>query len=110
MRHDYRDRFVASLFEDIGKLIEGDASQQESIRQRLSELAINNCTITGNYWKYTQVGRGIPDLAFKIHTLYFFPEEPPARCFVSSGTLGGGRSTAYYSRLGLELMRFSILR
>jgi Acyl-protein synthetase, LuxE len=105
----YRCSFVGRLVEDIGCLICGEKTDWHSIWTRLCELAIANSPVVADYWKMTERGRGIPDGAFKATQPYFFPDQPPARTFRTSGTTGGDRGSASYSPHGMDLMRLSIL-
>ncbi|MGC7102121.1 acyl-CoA reductase [Amycolatopsis lurida] len=108
MVYRYDDPFVHSLSEDIGRLILGESADHESIHSRQFELAAANSLVVSRYWKATELGRGIPDSAYKESPLYLFPDEVPAREFSTSGTSGGGRGRAAYSPAGLALMRLSI--
>lgn len=104
----YRCHFIGELVDDIGGLILGENADKDVVWDKLCQLAMANSRAVVGYWNMTERGRGIPDGAFKTAPPYFFPDQPPARTFRTSGTTGGDRGSASYSPHGLELMRLSI--
>lgn len=105
----YRDPFIELLFEDISRLILGEAIDSEFILARQCELAAANSTTMAEYWRMTERRRAIPDSAFKESPLYLFPDQEPVREFRTSGTSGTGSGCVAYSPRGMELMRISIV-
>src|SRR5262249_14207404 len=94
----------------MGALIAGDDGRGASVRAGLNELALAQCPALRTYWQNMGGEVGVPDAAFRNDSIYWFPEQPPARVFRTSGTSGPNRGSAYYSARGLELMDASILR
>jgi hypothetical protein len=105
----YKDPFVQNLAEQIAALILGEAIDRESVEQALEELALANLPQLADYWRKTGCRLGIPDSAFKNSHVYYFPDQPAARVFRTSGTSGADRGAACYSPLGLKLMDLSII-
>jgi hypothetical protein len=106
----YRDAFVTRLFDDIAELIASDAGNPATIEARLSELGRANSPAFADYARRAPRDLGVPDSAFKLDPPYYFPDEPPARTFRTSGTTGQSRGAASYSVRGMQLMDASILR
>ncbi len=107
LRHD--DPALQRLFEDLASLVVDGAGDRRALSDRLLELARANAPEVEAYWRRTRPGLGIPDVAFRDASPYFFPDRPPIRTFRTSGTSGGARGSASYSPRGLELMDLSIL-
>jgi len=105
----YNDRFIRQLAERVEALIEEECQDSAGIRADLLELAAANSPGVADYWKRTQHGMGIPDVAFKGSSLYLFPDEPPVRVFQTSGTTGSQRGQVAYSARGLRLMKKSVV-
>jgi hypothetical protein len=105
----YNDSFVQNLADQIAALILGETINRESVEQALEELALSNLPQLPNYWQKAGCRLGIPDSAFKNGSVYYFPDQPAARVFRTSGTSGADRGVACYSPLGLKLMDLSII-
>lgn len=105
----YHDPFVDELYEDIGRLVDGEALAAEHLESRLRELARRNSEATAAYWDLHEDGLGIPDSAYKANAPYLFPDRPPVRVFRTSNTTGAGTGRVAYSERGMALMDRSIL-
>jgi len=103
------DAFVERIFDDVVRAIDGETVDRTSLFERLCHLASTNSSTVRDYWGMTEVGRGIPDAAYKTSAPYHFRDSTPARTFYTSGTTAGARGRASYSDRGMELMRLSIL-
>ncbi|MGP2438429.1 hypothetical protein [Streptomyces sp. JW3] len=105
----YHDPFVDELYEDIGRLVDGEAPAAEEVESRLRELARRNSEATAAYWDLHEAGLGIPDSAYKANAPYLFRDRPPVRVFRTSNTTGTGTGRVAYSERGMALMDRSIL-
>lgn len=105
----YRDTQVSRLFSEIAALIADGVGDKEALSSRLNELTASNSPEVADYWRRTNRGIGVPDVAFRGRSPYLFPEEAPARTFRTSGTSGQERGEAHYSARGMELMDLSIV-
>jgi hypothetical protein len=109
VRIAYRDTFVARLADDMAALVLGNTALRERVRQGLRELMQANCSATTDYQVRAGAAVGLPDVAFRGELLYHFPEQPPARVFLTSGTTARTTGRAACSPRGLELMELSII-
>ncbi|MEU5835644.1 hypothetical protein ABZ820_18490 [Streptomyces diacarni] len=106
----YRDTFVDELYEDIGRLVTGDAVDAHLVEARLRLLARTNSAATAAYWDHHEDGVGVPDSAYKASPPYLFPDREPVRVFETSNTTGTGTGRVAYTPRGMELMKTSIVR
>jgi hypothetical protein len=104
----YDDPALERLFEDLAALVVDGRGDGAALEGRLLELARRSPVVSA-YWRRTRAGLGVPDVAFRDDSPYFFADHPPARTFRTSGTSGAGRGSAHYSRRGLALMDLSIV-
>jgi hypothetical protein len=108
MPYDYRDPALATLFDDVARLLAGESVDRDAIEARLLEIAEANAPELSRYWQRLVRGVGVPDTAFRGAPPYLFPDEPPVRTFSTSGTTGMSKGRAPYSKRGLALMDLSI--
>ena len=110
MTISYSDPRVEAIFQRIGDTIERDGGFDAELEADLVELTEQSSPEVAAYWARTERGRGIPDRAFRTHTLYAFADQAPARTFRTSGTSGAGpRGEAHYSPRGLALLDLTII-
>ncbi len=110
MTWKYADPRTEQVFCRIAETIDTRSRWDSELESMLIELAQENSPSVARYWARTEVGRGIPDRAFRQGALYWFEDQVPARTFKTSGTTGAqSRGEAHYSPRGLELLRQTIV-